>query len=147
MTDRDLHPLQLAGYLKNLGLLLLPDLYSEKSVGMFNNDELRRYYRFPILGEQVLKKIPGFGKVGTIISYQLERFDGTGPRAVAEDDIPLSSQILNLAHDAYQILFLRSKEGGSESIYGRTYMVNHIRKNMHKIYSPAVAQVAIKLLG
>ncbi len=147
MTDRDLHPLQLAGYLKNLGLLLLPDLYSEKSAGMFSNDELRRYYRFPILGEQVLKKMPGFGKVGTIISYQLERFDGTGPRAIAGDDIPLPSQILNLAHDAYQILFLRSKESGSESIYGRTYVVNHIRKNMNKLYGPQVAQASMKLLG
>ena len=114
---------------------------------MFSNDELRHYYRFPILGEQVLKKIPGFCKVGTIISYQLERFNCRGPRAFAGDEIPLPSQILNLAHDAYQILFLRSKEAGSESIYGRTYVINHIRKNMGKLYGPPVAHAAITLLG
>ena len=147
LSERELYIIQLGGYLKNVGLLLLPDVYSEKSLGMFNNDELRQYYRFPQLGAQVLKKLPGFAVVGAAISDQLERFDGSGPRGQIGDQITLPAQVLGIAHDAYQILYLRSKESGTESLYGQTFMINHIRKNLNKLYSPKLAGAAIRVLG
>ena len=90
LPERDLNTLQLAGYLKNLGLLLLPDLYTEKNISMFSADELRMYYRFPLLGEQVLKKLSGFKSVAAAISDQLERFEGTGPKGTVGDNIPFN---------------------------------------------------------
>ncbi len=147
LPERDLNTLQLAGYLKNLGLLLLPDLYTEKNISMFSADELRMYYRFPLLGEQVLKKLSGFKSVAAAISDQLERFEGTGPKGTVGDNIPLTAQVLGIAHDAYQVLYMRSKETGSETLYGRNFMINHIRKNLNKLYGPKVAHAAILVLS
>lgn len=78
---------------------------------------------------------------------QLERYDGSGPRGLSGDDIPLLTQIIAIAQDAFQVLFMRSQENETESIYGRTYMINHIRKHITRLYSPRLAKAAIKLLG
>jgi len=147
LPERTLNTLQLSGYLRSLGLLLLPDLYMEKSLSMFNQAELQRYHRFPLIGEQILKKLPGFTGVGAVIGMQLERYNGSGPKGLSGDDIPLPAQIIAIAQDTFQVLFMRSQENETESIYGRTYMINHIRKHITKLYSPRLAKAAIKLLS
>ncbi len=55
--------------------------------------------------------------------------------------------MLGIAHDAYQVLYMRSKETGSETLYGRNFMINHIRKNLNKLYGPKVAHAAILVLS
>ena len=147
LKEKEKNTIQIAGYLKNLGLILLPDTFTEKSFGMLDLKERKQYYRYPFLGEQVLKGLPGFESVSRAIADQLERFDGSGPRGKTGDVIPLASQIIGIAEDAHQILFTRSKDAARESIYGRTFMINHIRKNIKKLYAVLVAKATMEVLN
>ncbi|GEM_PF-6395103 len=146
LPEQEKNAVRIAAYLKNIGLILLPDIYTEKPLGMFSHEELKQYYRFPILGEQVLKRMPGFGLIAKIIGYQLEHFDGSGPRGVCGTNIPLPSRIISVADDTYRILFSRAKEVERETVYGHTFMINHLRKNLKKLYDVDVALATIKIL-
>jgi response regulator RpfG family c-di-GMP phosphodiesterase len=146
LSDQEQNIVRIAGYVKNIGLILLPDILTEKPLGMFNADELKRYYQFPAIGQQLLAKLPGFSRVATTIGYQLEHEDGSGPRGVEGPRIPLLSKIIRVADDTYRILFVRRNDSERETIYGRTFMINHLRKNMRKLYDTKVATAVIRIL-
>ena len=143
----DITLVHIGGILKNLGLILLPDAITEKKVGMLSPPELQQYYRFPLLGQQLLSKLPGFAKIANTISYVLERYDGSGPLKVGGEDIPLPAQIIVLSDDAFRIIHSSSLSKGSDFQYGKTYMINHVRKNISKLYDPNLAHAAIRYLS
>ncbi len=147
LSKQELSLIQMGSYLKNLGLILLPDMIIEKKMGMFTKEEMNLYLRFPLLGQQMLKRFPGFAKIGANVAHILERFDGSGPFQIAGDDIPVIAQVISMAEDAYRIMHSSTGQIGKKMQYGKTYMINHIRKNMNKLYSPLVARKTIQLLG
>ena len=55
--------------------------------------------------------------------------------------------VLGITHDLYQIRYMCSNEPGTETIHGRNFIVNHIRKNLNKLYSPKVAYAATTVLS
>ena len=58
----------------------------------------------PVIGERILRAIPGMGSVARIVRHEHERFDGTGyPDRLAGEEIPLGSRII-LACDAYHAM-------------------------------------------
>ena len=58
----------------------------------------------PVIGERILRAIPGMGSVARIVRHEHERFDGTGyPDGLAGEEIPLGSRII-LACDAYHAM-------------------------------------------
>ena len=147
MSSHELSLIQMGSYLKNLGLILIPDNILEKKMGMYTKEEMLLYLRFPLIGQQMLNRFPGFAKTGTVVAHVLERFDGSGPLQLAGDDIPMVAQVIVIAEDAYQIMYSSTGKIGKEMQYGKTYMINHMRKNISKLYSPAVARATVQLLG
>ena len=58
----------------------------------------------PVIGERILRAIPGLGCVARIVRHEHERFDGSGyPDGLAGEEIPLGSRII-LACDAYHAM-------------------------------------------
>ena len=58
----------------------------------------------PVVGERILRAIPGMGCVARIVRHEHERFDGTGyPDRLRGEEIPLGSRII-LACDAYHAM-------------------------------------------
>ena len=58
----------------------------------------------PVIGERILRAIPGLGGVARIVRHEHERFDGGGyPDGLAGDEIPIGSRII-LACDAYHAM-------------------------------------------
>ncbi len=146
LSARQISEVQLGGHLKNFGLILLPDLFTEKTLSMLSKDELHQYFRYPVIGEQILGRLPGFAWFGSVAGDTLERYNGSGPKGKAGDEISISAQIISIADDAYRILFPKSAKAGKEVVYGRNLMVSHIRKNIKKLYGIKVAQAAMLLL-
>ena len=58
----------------------------------------------PVIGERILRAIPGLGGIARIVRHEHERFDGAGyPDGLAGHDVPLGSRII-LACDAYHAM-------------------------------------------
>ena len=59
----------------------------------------------PVIGERILRAIPGMGAVARIVRHEHERFDGGGyPDGLAGDDDPDRQPRIILACDAYSAM-------------------------------------------
>ena len=58
----------------------------------------------PVIGERILRMIPGLGPIARIVRHEHERWDGGGyPDGIAGSEIPIGSRII-LACDAYHAM-------------------------------------------
>ena len=61
-------------------------------------------HEHPVIGERILRPLPGFDSVATAVRHAHESWDGRGyPDGLAGEDIPLASRIV-LACDAWHAL-------------------------------------------
>jgi HD-GYP domain-containing protein (c-di-GMP phosphodiesterase class II) len=58
----------------------------------------------PVIGERIIRAIPGMAPVARVVRHQHERWDGNGyPDGLAGTEIPVEARII-LACDAYHAL-------------------------------------------
>ena len=58
----------------------------------------------PVIGERILRAIPGMGAVARIVRHEHEHFDGGGyPDGLRGEEIPIGSRII-LACDTYSAM-------------------------------------------
>ena len=58
----------------------------------------------PVIGERILRAIPGMGAIARIVRHEHERFDGSGyPDGLVGNEIPIGSRII-LACDTYSAM-------------------------------------------
>ena len=81
----------------------MPDRVLHKP-GPLRGEEWELMREHPVIGERILRAIPGLGCVARIVRHEHERFDGSGyPDGLAGQAIPLGSRII-LACDAYHAM-------------------------------------------
>ncbi len=100
---KDVWKLEIAAMLSQIGCVTLPGEALEK---VYRHQELsekekRMYESYPIVGQDLISKIPRLEEVGQIIAYQEKLFNGDGnPKdSVKGKDIPLGARILKIALD------------------------------------------------
>jgi diguanylate cyclase (GGDEF)-like protein/putative nucleotidyltransferase with HDIG domain len=92
-----------AALLHDIGKIGIPDEILHKP-GPLDRREWEVMRQHPVVGERILRAIPGMGRVATIVRHEHERWDGTGyPDRLAGPAIPLGSRII-LACDAYHAM-------------------------------------------
>jgi putative nucleotidyltransferase with HDIG domain len=92
-----------AALLHDIGKVGMPDRVLHKP-GPLAGEEWDVMREHPVIGERILRSIPGMGSVARIVRHEHERFDGTGyPDRLAGEEIPLGSRII-LACDAYHAM-------------------------------------------
>ena len=70
----------------------------------FSDDEWALMREHPVIGERILRPLPGLSEVATAVRHEHERWDGRGyPDGKCGEDIPLASRIV-LCCDAYNAL-------------------------------------------
>ncbi len=58
----------------------------------------------PVIGERILRVVPGLGTVARIVRHEHERWDGDGyPDGLSGDEIPIGSRII-IAADTYHAI-------------------------------------------
>jgi len=98
-TDR----IAAAALLHDIGKVALPDHILRKPSSL-DEDEWDVVRELPLIGERILRAIPGLGDVARIVRHAHERFDGTGyPDGLMGQEIPIGSRII-LACDTYQAM-------------------------------------------
>jgi diguanylate cyclase (GGDEF)-like protein len=92
-----------AGLLHDIGKVAIPDRILHKPGGL-DAEEWDLMREHPVIGERILRAIPGMGAVARIVRHEHERFDGSGyPDGLSGEDIPIGSRII-LACDTYHAM-------------------------------------------
>ncbi|HEX2161727.1 MAG TPA: diguanylate cyclase [Thermoleophilaceae bacterium] len=92
-----------AALLHDIGKVAIPDDVLNKQ-GPLDDDEWKVMREHPVIGERILRAIPGMGPIARIVRHEHERFDGAGyPDGVSGEAIPIGARII-LACDAYHAM-------------------------------------------
>jgi diguanylate cyclase (GGDEF)-like protein/putative nucleotidyltransferase with HDIG domain len=92
-----------AALLHDIGKVAIPDEILHKP-GPLTDDEWRLMKEHPVIGERILRVLPGLGTVARIVRHEHERWDGRGyPDGLAGSAIPLGSRII-IAADTYHAI-------------------------------------------
>ena len=92
-----------AALLHDIGKVAIPDHILNKPAKL-DEDEWRLMREHPVIGERILRAIPGMGGVARIVRHEHESFDGSGyPDGLAGEAIPIGSRII-LACDTYHAM-------------------------------------------
>ncbi|HEC31892.1 MAG TPA: response regulator [Deltaproteobacteria bacterium] len=100
---KDVWKFEIAAMLSQIGCVTLPGEALEK---VYRNQELgeeekKMYESHPVVGQDLISKIPRLDEVGQIIAYQEKLFNGAGKpeNGVKGKEIPLGARILKIALD------------------------------------------------
>ncbi len=92
-----------AALLHDIGKVAIPDHILNKPAKL-DEDEWRLMREHPVIGERILRAIPGMGGVARIVRHEHESFDGSGyPDGLVGAAIPIGSRII-LACDTYHAM-------------------------------------------
>jgi diguanylate cyclase (GGDEF)-like protein/putative nucleotidyltransferase with HDIG domain len=92
-----------AALLHDIGKVAIPDDILHKP-GPLTDEEWKLMREHPVIGERILRVLPGLGNVARIVRHEHERWDGHGyPDGLAGEQIPLGSRII-IAADTYHAI-------------------------------------------
>ena len=103
LGSEEISRVRTAALLHDIGKVGVPDEILHKP-GPLNDREWEIMRQHPVIGERILRAIPGMGDVARIVRHEHERWDGKGyPDWLAGAEIPVGSRII-LACDAYHAM-------------------------------------------
>jgi diguanylate cyclase (GGDEF)-like protein/putative nucleotidyltransferase with HDIG domain len=103
LRDTEVQWIRSAALLHDIGKVAIPDEILHKP-GPLNDEEWVLMKQHPVIGERILRVLPGMGPVARIVRHEHERWDGDGyPDGLAGDDIPIGSRII-IAADTYHAI-------------------------------------------
>jgi diguanylate cyclase (GGDEF)-like protein/putative nucleotidyltransferase with HDIG domain len=99
----EINTVKAAALLHDIGKVAIPDRVLNKP-GPLTDEEWQVMREHPVIGERILRAIPGMGGIARILRHEHERFDGSGyPDGLSGGDIPIGARII-LACDAYHAM-------------------------------------------
>ena len=101
--ERDVELLRMAGILHDVGKVAIPDHILRKREPL-TEDEWAAIRTNPVLGSEMVSRIPGLERIVPWVRHSHERVDGSGyPDGLRGTNIPLASRILHVA-DAFDAI-------------------------------------------
>jgi len=95
--------IRMGALLHDIGKVGIPDEILHKP-GPLGESEWELMRQHPVIGERILRMIPGLGAIARIVRHEHERWDGSGyPDGLVGDATPIGSRII-LACDAYHAM-------------------------------------------
>ena len=103
LYPREVAEVEAVALLHDVGKIGIPDHILHKP-GPLTAEEWVLMREHPVIGERILRPLPGLSDVATAVRHEHERWDGRGyPDGISGEDIPLASRIV-LTCDAYNAL-------------------------------------------
>jgi putative two-component system response regulator len=103
LSINELHTLQVAGIVHDVGKVIIPDAILMKP-GQLNFEERRIIRQHPIEGERICSPLKSLQQILPIVRHHHERMDGSGyPDGLSGERIPFAARVLQIA-DVYDAL-------------------------------------------
>ncbi len=103
LDSRAVEEVRVVALLHDIGKIGVPDHVLHKR-GPLDPDEWALMREHPVIGERILRPLPGMAAVADAVRHEHERWDGDGyPDGLRGEAIPLASRIV-LACDAYHAM-------------------------------------------
>lgn len=138
LSELEMKDLKIAVLLHDLGLIgINSNLLNKPFVNMTSKERIE-FMKHPILGQAVLQSVGNMQKVGIIIKYHHEYWDGRGyPGNLSGLQIPLTSRILAIVNDYDDLL---------NGLIMNSKLTNHevkqfIIENSGQIYDPDIVSI------
>jgi len=143
LSDDETARIAHAALLHDIGKVGVPDRVLHKP-GPLDEQEWVLMREHPVIGERILRAVPGMAAVARMIRHEHERYDGGGyPDGLAGDDIPVGSRVI-LACDAYHAMT-------SDRPYRRAMDVQDAVTELVRCagtqFDPSVVSALVGLLG
>ena len=131
-----------AALLHDVGKVGIPDSILHKD-GPLDDNEWVLMKEHPVIGERILRAIPGLGVVARIVRHEHERWDGDGyPDGISGDQIPIGSRII-LACDAYHAM---TSDRPYRKAMSHGEALKDLRKNAGTQFDPQVVEALLGCL-
>jgi diguanylate cyclase (GGDEF)-like protein/putative nucleotidyltransferase with HDIG domain len=142
LDEQEVHRVRYAALLHDIGKVAIPDNILNKPAKL-TDDEFEVMKTHTIVGERILRAIPGLGSVARIVRSEHERFDGTGyPDGLKGEEIPIGARII-LACDAYHAMV---SDRPYRKAMDHREAVRELGKNAGTQFDPQVTEVLIGAL-
>jgi HD-GYP domain-containing protein (c-di-GMP phosphodiesterase class II) len=142
LNDQEIARVKAAALLHDIGKVAIPDGILNKA-GNLDEAEWKLMREHPVIGERILRAIPGMGGIARIVRHEHERFDGAGyPDGLAGDDIPIGSRII-LACDAYHAM---TSDRPYREAVPHAEAVRELAKGAGTQFDPQVTEILIGAL-
>jgi diguanylate cyclase (GGDEF)-like protein len=103
LREREVQWIRSAALLHDIGKVAIPDEILHKP-GPLTDEEWVLMKQHPVIGERILRVLPGMGPVARMVRHEHERWDGQGyPDGLAGQEIPIGSRII-IAADTYHAI-------------------------------------------
>ena len=103
LDEDEIKDVRTAALLHDIGKVGIPDEILHKP-GPLDEREWEIMRQHPVIGERIMRAIPGMGSIARVVRHEHERWDGDGyPDGVAGEAIPKAARII-LACDAYHAM-------------------------------------------
>jgi diguanylate cyclase (GGDEF)-like protein len=103
LNEQEVERVRAAARLHDIGKVGIPDDILRKG-GDLSDEEWQVMRGHPMIGERIVRSMPGLGPVARIIRHEHERWDGSGyPDGLAGEEIPIGARIV-FACDAYHAM-------------------------------------------
>ena len=131
-----------AALLHDVGKVGIPDSILHKD-GPLDDNEWVLMKEHPVIGERILRAIPGLGGVARIVRHEHERWDGNGyPDGISGDSIPIGSRII-LTCDAYHAM---TSDRPYRKAMSHEDALRELRKNAGTQFDPQVVEALMGCL-
>lgn len=138
MPDDEVEAVRDAMLLSDLGKMGFSDRMLEKPYSQYDQEEMRLFKQYPLLGEAALLGVPDLFMAGVYIRNQFERFDGSGfPDKLVGERIPNGSLIIAVVRDYVDLVL--GKYTGTE--YEEVSARNEIVRFSGVRYDPRIVEI------
>ncbi len=103
LPEDEIKEVRTAALLHDIGKVGIPDEILHKN-GPLDDREWEIMRQHPVIGERIMRAMPGMGSIARVVRHEHERWDGGGyPDGLVGEAIPLPARII-LACDAYHAM-------------------------------------------
>jgi len=142
LGSEEIRRIRIAALLHDIGKVGLPDAILNKP-GPLDETEWEIMRQHPVIGERILRAIPGMGVIARIVRHEHERWDGGGyPDRIAGAEIPIGARII-LACDAYHAM---TSDRPYRRAMPHTDAMKELGDNAGSQFDPAVIEALVGYL-
>ncbi|BCJ93277.1 phosphohydrolase [Anaerocolumna cellulosilytica] len=136
----DIEEIHIAAHLHDIGKIGIPDVILHKE-GPLTAQEWEIMKRHPKIGSDIISKSKRMLRIGEIVLYHHERYDGKGyPHGICANEIPVGSRIIAICDSIDAMSTKRSYR--QELTMEQCYI--EIERNLGAMYDPYIGRYVLE---